>query len=52
VALDDLAEQLPVVASQLKDQFGESVPRAIAAMIRAVHAEFPHDDFLADVRQG
>ena len=40
------------MASQLKDQFGESVPRAIAAMIRAVHAEFPHDDFLADVRKG
>jgi len=40
------------VASQLKDQFGESAPRAIAAMIRAVHAAFPHDDFLADVRKG
>jgi 3-methyladenine DNA glycosylase AlkC len=52
VALDDLAEQFPVVASQLKDQFGESAPRAIAAMIRAVHAEFPHDEFLADVRLG
>jgi 3-methyladenine DNA glycosylase AlkC len=55
VAVDDLAEQLPLgplVASQLKDQFGESVPRAIAAMIRAVHADFAHDDFLADVRRG
>jgi 3-methyladenine DNA glycosylase AlkC len=52
VALDDLAQQLPVVASQLKDQFGESVPRAIAAMIRAVHADFPHDSFIADVRAG
>jgi 3-methyladenine DNA glycosylase AlkC len=40
------------VASQLKDQFGESAPRAIAQMIRAVHAEFPHDDFLRDVAQG
>ena len=40
------------MASQLKDQFGESAPRAIAAMIRAVHPGFPHDDFLADVRQG
>jgi 3-methyladenine DNA glycosylase AlkC len=52
VALDDLAQQLPLVASQLKDQFGESAPRAIAMMIRAVHADFPHDDFLADVRVG
>jgi 3-methyladenine DNA glycosylase AlkC len=52
VALDDLAEQLPLVASQLKDQFGESAPRAIAAMIRAVHPEFPHAAFLADVRVG
>jgi 3-methyladenine DNA glycosylase AlkC len=33
---------------QLKDQFGPSAPRAIAAMIRAVHAEFPRDDFLRD----
>jgi 3-methyladenine DNA glycosylase AlkC len=52
VALDDLAEQLPVVAGQLKDQFGESVPRAIAAMIRAVHADFPHEQFVAEVRKG
>jgi 3-methyladenine DNA glycosylase AlkC len=52
VALDDLAQQLPLVASQLKDQFGESAPRAIAAMLRAVHAEFPHDAFLAEVRAG
>lgn len=40
------------MASQLKDQFGESVPRAIAAMIRAVRADFPHDEFIADVRAG
>ncbi len=40
------------MASQLKDQFGESAPRAIAAMIRSVHGEFPHDAFLADVREG
>jgi len=40
------------MASQLKEQFGDSAPRAIVAMIRAVHAEFPHDDFLADVRRG
>ena len=40
------------MASQLKDQFGESAPRAIAAMIRAVHADFPHDEFIADVRAG
>jgi 3-methyladenine DNA glycosylase AlkC len=40
------------VASQLKDQFGESVPRAIAQMIRAVHADFPQADFLGDVAQG
>ena len=40
------------MASQLKDQFGESAPRAIAAMIRAVHAPFPHDDFLADALAG
>jgi 3-methyladenine DNA glycosylase AlkC len=52
VALDDLAQQFPVVASQLKDQFGESAPRAIAAMIRAVHADFPHDAFITDVCAG
>ncbi len=37
---------------QLKDQFGPSAPRAIAAMIRAVHAKFPHDEFLADALAG
>ena len=37
---------------QLKDQFGPSAPRAIAAMIRAVHARFPHDAFLADALAG
>lgn len=40
------------MASQLKDQFGESVPRAIAASIRAVHAGFPLDAFLADALAG
>jgi len=40
------------VAGQLKDQFGESVPRAIAAMIRAVHADFPQADFLRDALAG
>ena len=40
------------MASQLKDQFGESVPRAIAQMIGAVHADFPRADFLRDVAQG
>jgi len=40
------------VADQLKDQFGESAPRAIAAMIRAVHGDFPHDDFLRDALAG
>ncbi len=37
---------------QLKDQFGPSAPRAIAGMIRAVHAEFPHDAFLRDALEG
>ena len=36
------------LASQLKDQFGASAPRAIAGMIRAVHADFPHDAFFAN----
>jgi 3-methyladenine DNA glycosylase AlkC len=36
------------VAGQLKAQFGASVPRAIAAMIRAVHRDFPQDSFLRD----
>ncbi|HET9472724.1 MAG TPA: hypothetical protein VFO82_02455, partial [Steroidobacteraceae bacterium] len=40
------------MAGQLKDQFGESVPRAIAASIRAVHAAFPHDAFLDDALAG
>ena len=40
------------MASQLKEQFGASAPRAIAAMIRAVHAGFPHDAFLRDVLSG
>jgi 3-methyladenine DNA glycosylase AlkC len=37
---------------QLKDQFGPSAPRAIAAMIRAVHEEFPHQEFLRDSLSG
>jgi len=40
------------VSSQLKDQFGASAPRAIAGMIRAVHADFPHDAFLRDALSG
>ncbi len=40
------------MAYQLKDQFGPSAPRAIAGMIRAVHADFPHDEFLRDVARG
>jgi 3-methyladenine DNA glycosylase AlkC len=40
------------VASQLKDQFGPSAPRAIAAMIRAVHAAFPQEAFLRDALAG
>jgi 3-methyladenine DNA glycosylase AlkC len=40
------------LASALKDQFGPSAPRAIAHMIRAVHAEFPHDEFLRDALAG
>jgi len=38
--------------SQLKDQFGESVPRAIAAMIRAVHPAFRNQEFLDDALSG
>ncbi len=40
------------MAYQLKDQFGESAPRAIAAMIRAVHPEFAHEAFLRDALAG
>ena len=40
------------MASALKDQFGPSAARAIAQMIRAVHAEFPHDAFLKDALAG
>lgn len=40
------------MASALKDQFGPSVPRAIAAMIRAVYADFPQEDFLRDALAG
>lgn len=40
------------MADLLKDQFGPSVPRAIAAMVRAVHADFPHEDFLRDALAG
>jgi 3-methyladenine DNA glycosylase AlkC len=41
-----------VAEYQLKDQFGLSAPRAIARMIRAVHPDFPHEDFLRDVARG
>jgi 3-methyladenine DNA glycosylase AlkC len=40
------------VAGQLKDHYGPAVPRAIAAMIRAVHADFPHDAFVRDALAG
>jgi 3-methyladenine DNA glycosylase AlkC len=40
------------VAGQLKDHYGPAVPRAIAAMIRAVHGEFPHDAFVRDALAG
>jgi len=40
------------LAELLKDQFGESAPRAIAAMIRAVHADFPQEEFLRDALAG
>jgi 3-methyladenine DNA glycosylase AlkC len=40
------------VAGELKAQFGASVPRAIAAMIRAVHRHFPQDQFLRDCLAG
>jgi 3-methyladenine DNA glycosylase AlkC len=40
------------LASQLKDQFGESAPRAIASMVRAVHPGFPHDAFIRDALDG
>ena len=40
------------MASQLKDQFGPSVPRAIAAMIGAVHGTFPRRAFLRDALKG
>jgi 3-methyladenine DNA glycosylase AlkC len=40
------------MADLLKDQFGPSAPRAIAAMIRAVHADFSHEGFLRDALAG
>ncbi len=40
------------MASQLKDQFGESVPRAIAAMVRAVYPEFNEAEFVRDALAG
>jgi 3-methyladenine DNA glycosylase AlkC len=40
------------VSYQLKDQFGPSAPRAIAGMIRAVHAQFPQDAFLREALDG
>ena len=40
------------MAAQLKDQFGTSVPRAIAMMISAVHSAFPREAFLRDALAG
>lgn len=40
------------MAAALKDQFGPTVPRTIAAMLVAVHAAFPRDAFLRDVLAG
>ena len=40
------------MAGELKNQFGPGAPRAIAQMIRAVHADFPHDEFLNDALRG
>ncbi|HTU67276.1 MAG TPA: DNA alkylation repair protein [Steroidobacteraceae bacterium] len=40
------------MADTLKSQFGPAVPRELARMIRAVHAEFPHEDFVRDVLKG
>jgi 3-methyladenine DNA glycosylase AlkC len=40
------------MAAQLKDQFGQGVPRAIATMISAVHPGFPRQAFLHDALTG
>ncbi len=40
------------MAAALKDQFGPSVPRAIADMLAAVHAPFPRTAFLRDALAG
>ena len=40
------------MSGELKASFGESVPRAIARMIRAVHPEFPARAFLRDALEG
>jgi 3-methyladenine DNA glycosylase AlkC len=40
------------LAGALKDQFGPSAPRAIAAMIGAVHPDFPREAFLRDALAG
>ena len=40
------------MAAALKDQFGPSVPRAIADMLAAVHASFPRTAFLRDALAG
>lgn len=37
---------------RLKDQFGESAPRAIAAMVGAVYPRFPKEAFLKDALAG
>ena len=40
------------MAAALKDQFGPVVPQTIAAMLGAVHAEFPREAFLKDALSG
>jgi 3-methyladenine DNA glycosylase AlkC len=40
------------MATELKAQYGAGVPRAIAQMIAAVHAEFPRAAFLRDALEG
>ena len=42
----------PAPVTRLKDQYGAEVPTRIAAMIRAVHADFPVEAFLADALEG
>src|SRR5262245_32229381 len=39
-------------ATRLKDRYGADVPKRIAAMIRAVHPDFPVQAFVADALDG